>query len=129
MDALDELQKSDDPKINAHLDSVRSSRSSEDKEIEAKSRANKEKQVYSGFITQDVEKAAHSVGYNFSGVDVPEDGKGVYGLRYSEFVVPLVKAVQELSEQNDRLQQQVNELTVLVNKLIGKDDTANNKTK
>jgi hypothetical protein len=55
-----------------------------------------------------VEKAAQSMGYNFSGVDVDESS--IYGLRYAEFVVPLVKAVQELSEQNDRLQEQINEL-------------------
>jgi hypothetical protein len=50
-------------------------------------------------------------------VDVDE--AGIYGLRYAEFVVPLVKAVQELREQNDRLQAQVNELTALV--LQGKE--------
>jgi prefoldin subunit 5 len=48
----------------------------------------------------------------------------IYGLRYAEFVVPLVKAVQELSEQNEAkdaaiasLQAQVNELTHVVNEL------------
>ena len=30
----------------------------------------------------------------------------MYGLRYSDFVVPLVKAVQELSSQNDQLKSQ-----------------------
>jgi len=119
---LDELQKSDDPKINTYRDSLRMARSPEEKEIEARSRAKKEMQVYSGFIAQDVEKAARSVGYNFSGVDAPENGKGMYGLRYAEFVVPLVKAVQELSEQNDQLQKQVNELTGLVYKLLEKED-------
>lgn len=34
-------------------------------------------------------------GYDFSGVDKPEDANGLYGLRYAEFVVPLVKAVQK----------------------------------
>ena len=128
---LDELQKSNDPKINAHRDSIRRTLSPEEKEIEAKARANKEKQVYSGFIAQDVEKAAKSLGYDFSGVDAPENGKGTYGLRYAEFVVPLVKAVQELSEQNDqlreqnnRIQEQVNELTGLINKLLGKEDAS-----
>ena len=129
LNALDELQKSDDPKINALQDSLRMARSLEVKEIEAKARANKEKIVYSGFIAQDVEKAARSVGYDFSGVDAPENGKGAYGLRYAEFVVPLVKAVQELSEQNEAkdaaiasLQEQVNKLTELVNQLTVKED-------
>jgi hypothetical protein len=50
---------------------------------------------------------------------VEVDETGMYGLRYAEFVVPLVKAVQELSEQNERLQAQLNELTELV--LRGKE--------
>ncbi|MDR0232019.1 MAG: tail fiber domain-containing protein [Dysgonamonadaceae bacterium] len=110
LDALDELQKSDDLRINELRDSLLMARSPEEKEIDAKAKANKEKQVYSGFIAQDVEKVAQSVGYDFSGVDAPKNGKGAYGLRYAEFVVPLVKAVQELSEQNARLQEQINEL-------------------
>jgi hypothetical protein len=59
-----------------------------------------------GFIAQDVEQAAKKVNYNFSGVDVPKNNKDMYGLRYSDFVVPLVKAVQELSKQNDSLNNQ-----------------------
>ena len=125
LDVIDALQKSDDPRINARIDSLRMARSPEEKEIETKARVNKEKEVQSGFIAQDVEKAARSVGYDFSGVDTPENDKGLYGLRYAEFVVPLVKAVQELSAQNDSLQEQVNELTRLVNKLLEKDDKSN----
>jgi hypothetical protein len=92
-------------------------------DIDKKAREAKEKQVQTGFIAQDVEKIAKSIGYNFSGVDVDETG--IYGLRYAEFVVPLVKAVQELSEQNDRLQTQVNELAGLVYSLLAKDADSN----
>lgn len=80
----------------------------------------KQKQVQTGFIAQDVEKTAKKLGYEFSGVDVDESG--IYALRYAEFVVPLVKAVQELSGQNDLLKEQVRELTGLVNRLLGKED-------
>jgi hypothetical protein len=60
--------------------------------------------VHTGFIAQEVEKAAQSMGYTFSGVDKPKDDQqSFYGLRYSDFVAPLVKAVQELSAQNDSL--------------------------
>jgi len=130
LDALDELQKPDDPKINAFRDSLRMAVSPEEKAATARARADKEKEVYSGFVAQDVEKAALSLGYNFNGVDAPKNGKGSYGLRYAEFVVPLVKAVQELSAKNDAkdatissLQEQINELTGLVNKLLGKNTT------
>ena len=48
--------------------------------------------------------------YDFSGVDAAKNDKDLYGLRYAEFVVPLVKAVQELSAKNDDLQKQIDDL-------------------
>lgn len=60
----------------------------------------KSKIIYTGFIAQDVETAANKIGYDFSGVDKPENENSLYGLRYAEFVVPLVKAVQELDALN-----------------------------
>jgi hypothetical protein len=54
-----------------------------------------EKMTFTGFLAQDVEAAARSIGYDFSGVDAPKNDKTLYGLRYAEFTVPLVKAVQE----------------------------------
>lgn len=90
--------------------------------------ANKEKIVYSGFVAQDVEKAAEKFGYDFSGVYKPQNTKDPYGLSYADFVVPLVKAVQQLSRINDEksaaidsmqkqnsvLQKQFNELKDIV---------------
>ncbi|MDR2147198.1 MAG: tail fiber domain-containing protein [Tannerella sp.] len=78
------------------------------KEKNEKAKQTKQEQVQTGFVAQDVEKTAKSVGYDFSGVNVDESG--IYSLSYAEFVVPLVKAVQELSAQNEQLQQQINEL-------------------
>src|SRR5262249_40206642 len=46
---------------------------------------------------------------DFSGVDKPKNDKDLYGLRYSDFVMPLVKAVQELSAANDSLKKQNDE--------------------
>ena len=70
---------------------------------EQKSIEKKESVVYSGFIAQEVEKAAQEINYDFSGVDVPENDNSLYGLRYAAFVVPLVKAVQELDAENGKL--------------------------
>ncbi len=78
------------------------------KALMTKALAEKEKVTYTGFIAQDVEKAAKSLNYDFSGVDAAKNSKDVYGLRYAEFVVPLVKAVQELSEINDTKDSAVN---------------------
>ena len=49
----------------------------------------------SGFIAQEVEIAAKESGYDFNGVIVPRSKNETYGIAYSQFVVPLVKAVQE----------------------------------
>lgn len=57
--------------------------------------------IHTGFIAQEVEQAAGKLHYEFSGVDKPKTNDDLYGLRYAEFVVPLVKAVQELSKMND----------------------------
>jgi hypothetical protein len=51
--------------------------------------------VRTGFIAQEVEAAAKKIGYDFDGVSTPQNETDLYGIRYAEFVVPLVKAVQE----------------------------------
>lgn len=70
---------------------------------------NIEKIKFSGFIAQEVDAAAQKIGYNFSGVD--KAGK-IMGLRYADFVVPLVKAVQEQQQQIDELRSMVAASTV-----------------
>jgi hypothetical protein len=91
----------------------------------AKAEATKEK--HTGFVAQDVEKAATELNYDFSGVDKPKNDKDLYGLRYAEFVVPLVKAVQEQQIQIEQQQQQIEELKQLVNKLVN-GQTVNTNT-
>ena len=54
-----------------------------------------EKQVRTGFIAQEVEKAAQETGYDFSGIHKPTNEKDNYSLGYAEFTVPMVKAIQE----------------------------------
>ncbi len=63
----------------------------------------KAQEVQIGFIAQEVETAANELGFDFHGVDKPKNEHSHYGLRYAEFVVPLVKAVQE---QQNMIQQQ-----------------------
>ncbi len=55
-------------------------------------------EVQIGFIAQEVEKAASEIGFDFHGVSAPINSESHYSLRYAEFVVPLVKAVQEQHE-------------------------------
>jgi len=70
-----------------------------------KARRQQEEKVYTGFVAQNVEKAAQEIGYDFSGVETPPNDGTPYSLRYAEFVVPLVKAVQELAGQNEEQQE------------------------
>jgi len=63
-----------------------------------------EKIRFSGFIAQEVEQAALKSGYNFSGVQTPVNNNTLYTLRYAEFVVPLVKGMQEQQAIIDQLQ-------------------------
>ena len=58
-----------------------------------------------GFIAQEVKASMDNHnGDNFAGWHVgPEDVDEIQGVSYEMFVVPLVKAVQELSEENAAL--------------------------
>jgi hypothetical protein len=101
--------KMDIPALNAHLGV---DRKMQEAEIEHVSNSNKGDITYSGFIGQDVEAAAREVGYDFSGVVPPQNEKDHYSLRYAEFVVPLVKAVQEQQEMIEQLREEVARLKV-----------------
>jgi hypothetical protein len=72
----------------------------------------------SGFIAQEVEKAAANSGYDFSGINKPKNETDHYSLSYESFVVPLVKAVQE---QQTIIIAQENKLNVQVKKLQDQD--------
>ena len=81
----------------------------------------KAKVRYTGFLAQEVEWAADASGYDFSGIDTPTEGNDAYGIRYAEFVVPLVKAIQEQQEiiegQTQEIQAYQSALEHLTNKV------------
>lgn len=79
-------------------------------DIDIKARNEKSQIVYTGFVAQEVEKAAKELGYDFSGVDAPKNENDFYGLRYAEFVVPLVKAVQEQQKIIEGLTRRIEDL-------------------
>lgn len=81
--------------------------------------------LQTGFIAQEVEKAAEEIGYDFSGVDKPKNENDYYGLRYAEFVVPLVKAVQELDSLNSNQQSEIDSLKSQLAILTSIINTAN----
>ncbi len=60
-----------------------------------------------GFIAQEVEKAAKETGFDFaSGLHTPKNENEYYSVAYSQFVVPLVKAVQELNAKVEALEKE-----------------------
>jgi len=63
-----------------------------------------EKITFSGFIAQDVDASAQSIGYNFSGVD---KSGAIMGLRYADFVPALVKAIQEQQQTIEQLKKRL----------------------
>jgi hypothetical protein len=51
--------------------------------------------VHTGLLAQDVEQAAKDLGYKFDGVHTPENESDNYSVAYTQFIMPLIKAVQE----------------------------------
>jgi hypothetical protein len=82
--------------------------------------------VHSGFIAQEVAKAAKESGFVSTIVHVPANAeKESYGIDYEEIVVPLVKAVQEQQDMIDKLTSQVEALSTQVKTLGGTTATNN----
>jgi hypothetical protein len=93
---------------NLDMDAIAKFNNTPDSLRLAESEALKAAELQSGFIAQEVEAAATAVGYDFHGVDKPKNETSHYGLRYAEFVVPMVKAMQEQQEMIEE-QQATNE--------------------
>ena len=94
-------RKQDDITMQAMPDSIKERRMLSDADYLESSSI-----VRTGFIAQEVEAAAQKVGFDFDGVSTPENETDLYGIRYAEFVVPLVKAMQE---QQEIIEQQKND--------------------
>jgi hypothetical protein len=71
---------------------------------------------HNGFIAQEVEQAAKDAGFEFDGVIVPKTNKDYYGLSYSQFVVPLVKAMQEQQQIIQQLKMEIEVLKSMMKK-------------
>ncbi len=82
-----------------------------------------EQVLKTGFIAQEVEAAARELGYDFSGIQTPKNEHDLYGLAYAEFVVPLVKGMQEQQKQIESLEQELLALKNLVENLLKNKST------
>ena len=66
-----------------------------------------EKEIHTGFLAQDVEKVAKEMGYHFDGVHAPTNDKDHYTLAYSQFIMPLVKGMQEQQAEIETLKKKI----------------------
>ena len=64
-----------------------------------------------GFIAQEVEQTITQTGFTeFDALHAPTNERDNYSLSYEEFVVPLVKAIQEQQLQIEELKKEIEEL-------------------
>ena len=68
-------------------------------------------------MAQEVEQAAKTAGYDFSGYAAPKNQWGLYTISYEQFVVPLVKAMQEQQVIIEQLQKEVKRLHSIEDRL------------
>jgi trimeric autotransporter adhesin len=68
-----------------------------------------------GFIAQDIEKL---IGTNNSLLTIGKDTDRTLGLRYTDFIAPMVKAIQEQQVTIKEQQKEIDELKELVKTLI-----------
>ncbi|MBO9201397.1 MULTISPECIES: tail fiber domain-containing protein [Niastella] len=83
-----------------------------------------EQVLHTGFIAQEVEQVVKKNGYHFNGVHIPTSETDNYSITYDEFVVPLVKAMQQLNSkveklttENELLKKQLDDINKRLNKL------------
>jgi hypothetical protein len=98
-------RKQDEITLQAMPDSIKEKRMLSDEDYLESSSI-----VRTGFIAQEVEAAAKKVGFDFDGVSTPQNETDLYGIRYAEFVVPLVKAMQEQQVMIEQLKERIEAL-------------------
>ena len=74
------------------------------------------------FSAQDIEKICTDLGYNFDGLHIPDANNPTdnYSVAYSQFIMPLVKAMQEQQQMIQTQQQQIELLKLEIELLKNK---------
>jgi len=86
-----------------------------------------QKQRFIGFLAQDVEEAAKASNFEFPGIDIPENSNEVYTLRYVDFIMPLVKSIQEQQNQIELLSASNKKLLKIVEEQQSRIEKLENK--
>lgn len=82
------------------------------------------KRNHYGLIAQEVEQVLN--GKDFAGF-IRDQEADVYALRYGEFISPIIKAVQELSEENDYLKNKLKEKDKQIDDILSRLAALENK--
>ena len=69
-----------------------------------------------GFISQEVDELLKEVSPDKTGM-ISVDDEGTYSLRYNDLIAPMVKAIQELTAENDKLRNEHKDLELRFKKL------------
>ncbi len=72
---------------------------------------------YSGLIAQEVEELLRQTGQTFSGIVHPQNEEDKYSIRYAEFVIPLINAIQEQQVQISELKAKNSDLEKIIQDL------------
>ena len=76
--------------------------------------------IHYGFVAQEVKEAMDSIGH----AEFPvwkENRDGMQELGETELITPLVKAVQELTEKNETLENKIKDLEIFIMDKLGDD--------
>jgi len=76
-------------------------------------------------LAQDVEKVVKDLDFDFHGVAKPAGEHDIYGLTYTEFIPPVVKAIQEQQEIINAQNDEIIELKNRLKKLEDLEDKVN----
>ena len=73
--------------------------------------------IQTGFLAQEVEKLVQELGVTFDAVHAPVNAKDHYSLSYAQFVMPLVKGMQEQQAIIEKLMAELNNVKTRLQKL------------
>ncbi len=78
--------------------------------------------IHTGFLAQDVQKVCTDLDYDFDGLHVPDPKNSTdnYSLAYSQFIMPLIKAVQEQQIIIENQNNEIAKIKIILNELIKK---------
>jgi trimeric autotransporter adhesin len=87
--------------------------------------------IHTGFLAQDIELLCKKMNYDFDGIHIPENKSDNYSVAYTQFIMPLVKGMQEqqvvIEKQNTTIETLKNQNETLEKRLKAIEDLLSKK--